>query len=108
MADPRQRAHGAHHERKISDRYRVEKRLVVPALAALIILTGSGGSCSEARHEPPTPTVPEIGAVSLGAPDLRLVVLTDLKGYLEPCGCTSRPLGGLDRLAARLAELRSG
>ncbi|MCS6799516.1 MAG: hypothetical protein NZ898_13500 [Myxococcota bacterium] len=35
-------------------------------------------------------------------PDLRVFVLTDVHGYLEPCGCTSRPLGGVDRLAARL------
>jgi hypothetical protein len=89
------------------DPFRIERRLVIPAVAALIVLTGSGGSCSEARHEPTTPAVPEVQAVSLGAPELRLVVLTDLKGYLEPCGCTSRPLGGLDRLAARLHDLRS-
>ncbi len=46
-----------------------------------------------------------------GAPDaaarptLRLAVVTDLKGYLEPCGCTSRPLGGIDRLAAQIRAL---
>jgi hypothetical protein len=40
------------------------------------------------------------------APDLRLVVVTDLKGYLEPCGCTSNPLGGIDRLAAQVRMLR--
>jgi hypothetical protein len=40
------------------------------------------------------------------APELRLLVLTDLYGYLEPCGCTSRPLGGIDRLAAQLRDLR--
>lgn len=39
-------------------------------------------------------------------PDLRLVVVTDLKGYLEPCGCTSNPLGGIDRLAAQVQRLR--
>ncbi|GAB4213074.1 MAG: hypothetical protein OHK0013_36570 [Sandaracinaceae bacterium] len=38
---------------------------------------------------------------------MRLVVITDLKGYLEPCGCTSRPLGGIDRMAAEVARLRS-
>ncbi len=92
----------------MAERYRMEKRLVVPAFLALLMLTGSGGSCSEARHEPTTPGVPEIESVTLGAPDVRLVVLTDLRGYLEPCGCTSRPLGGLDRLAARLGELRAG
>lgn len=41
-------------------------------------------------------------------PDLRLVLVTDLKGYLEPCGCTSNPLGGIDRLAAQVRTLREG
>jgi 2',3'-cyclic-nucleotide 2'-phosphodiesterase (5'-nucleotidase family) len=39
-------------------------------------------------------------------PSLRLVLMTDLGGYLEPCGCQSRPLGGIDKAAARLHELR--
>jgi hypothetical protein len=37
-----------------------------------------------------------------------LAVVTDLKGYLEPCGCTSDPLGGIDRLAAQIRTLRDG
>jgi hypothetical protein len=41
-----------------------------------------------------------------GEPTLRLAVVTDLKGYLEPCGCTSDPLGGIDRLAAQIKTLR--
>ena len=41
-------------------------------------------------------------------PSLRLAVATDLKGYLEPCGCTSDPLGGIDRLAAQIRTLREG
>ena len=40
--------------------------------------------------------------------NLRIAVITDLKGYLEPCGCTSRPLGGIDRMAAKIDELRKG
>jgi hypothetical protein len=40
------------------------------------------------------------------APSLRIAVITDLKGYLEPCGCTSNPLGGIDRLAAQVGTLR--
>lgn len=38
---------------------------------------------------------------------LRLVALTDLSGFLEPCGCQSKPLGGIDKAAAKLAALRS-
>jgi len=41
-------------------------------------------------------------------PSFRLAVVTDLKGYLEPCGCTSDPLGGIDRLAAQIKSLREG
>jgi hypothetical protein len=37
---------------------------------------------------------------------VRLVVLTDLAGTLEPCGCQSRPLGGLDRIVATVRDLQ--
>jgi hypothetical protein len=40
-------------------------------------------------------------------PALRLVALTDLSGYLEPCGCQSKLLGGIDRAAAKLNALRA-
>jgi hypothetical protein len=33
------------------------------------------------------------------------VAVTDLNGYLEPCGCQSRPLGGVDKAATVLKEL---
>lgn len=39
-------------------------------------------------------------------PDLRLVLLTDPKGYLEPCGCQMRPLGGIDKLATEIEKAR--
>lgn len=62
---------------------------------------GLGASCSQrnpppVRPEPrPTPSQPQAAR----APDLRLYFLVDLDGYLEPCGCQSRPLGGIDRIA---------
>ena len=34
-----------------------------------------------------------------------LAVLTDLSGVIEPCGCTTEPLGGLDHLGGRLETL---
>lgn len=78
------------------------------AAGALLVLTGSGGSCSEpARTTSTTPVVPDVAPADLGAPDVRLLVLTDLSGMLEPCGCTSRPLGGIDRLATELASARA-
>ncbi len=44
-------------------------------------------------------------AAAFPRPDARLLVLTDIEGKLEPCGCTSRPLGGLDRTVTRAAAL---
>lgn len=35
-----------------------------------------------------------------------LLVVSSLRGTTEPCGCTSNPLGGLDRLAARVEAHR--
>jgi hypothetical protein len=40
-------------------------------------------------------------------PALRVVALTDVSGYLEPCGCQSKLLGGIDRAAAKLQALRA-
>jgi hypothetical protein len=40
-------------------------------------------------------------------PALRLLVLTDLAGELEPCGCSARSKGGVDRLVAAISALRA-
>jgi hypothetical protein len=66
-------------------------------LAALVLWTCLAAfSCGPTTPEaPPRPRA-----------DLRLFVLTDPRGYLEPCGCQQRPLGGLDKLAATLAAGR--
>ena len=50
---------------------------------------------------------PKESATAEPTPTLRLALITDLKGYLEPCGCTSRPLGGIDRMAAKIKALRA-
>lgn len=76
-----------------------------PAILLSVALFGLfGGSCS--GRPPQTPT--EITDDGLPRPDARLIVATDLLGYLEPCGCQSRPLGGIDKLATTLAQLRAG
>jgi hypothetical protein len=67
------------------------------------VAVATGASCGDRSSEPTTPE-----RITRPAPHLRLLVLTDMKGYLEPCGCTSRPLGGIDRMAAKVAELRRG
>lgn len=45
--------------------------------------------------------------VKRAQPALRVVALTDISGYLEPCGCQSNPLGGIDRAASKLQALRA-
>ncbi|MBN8615507.1 MAG: hypothetical protein J0L92_33235 [Deltaproteobacteria bacterium] len=67
----------------------------------------AGASCSgSSTTTTTTPEPAQVRAPELGRPDLRIAVITDLEGYLEPCGCTSRPLGGIDRMAAELARIR--
>ncbi len=43
-----------------------------------------------------------------GGADVRIFFTSDLHAYLEPCGCQSRPLGGLDRAAVVFAEGERG
>ncbi|MAT24162.1 MAG: hypothetical protein CMN29_04205 [Sandaracinus sp.] len=76
------------------------------SLGALLLMTAPACDGDDDGGEAPPETEPA-EAPPLPTPDLRIVAITDLKGYLEPCGCTSRPLGGIDRLAARLGELRA-
>lgn len=74
-------------------------------LLLLLVLTGVlslGAACHGSR--PQTPSLrpearPTPATANPNAPTLRLYYLVDLDGYLEPCGCQARPLGGIDRLA---------
>jgi len=69
------------------------------ALLALALSLVLGVGCS--RGQPKGADRPE-------QPSVRIALVSDLKGYLEPCGCTSDPLGGIDRLAAQIRALRKG
>jgi hypothetical protein len=73
--------------------------LALAALPGLLMTVATG--CGERERSAPTAQTPR------PAPALRIVALTDLAGALEPCGCQSRPLGGVDKAAAKLAELRA-
>ncbi len=93
-----------------------EKRgaIVMPAVKLLLALAclglvacgergcGAGGTAEGTSGNPGDPGNGEDGP----PPTLTLAIITDLKGYLEPCGCTSRPLGGIDRLAAQIGATR--
>lgn len=65
---------------------------------SVLLCACSGLRCGPDPGTPAPATAPR--------PDLRLFLLTDPKGYLEPCGCQQRPLGGVARLASALAEQR--
>lgn len=72
-----------------------------PRLWPLLTLTlgaaaALGASCKGRQPHGAPQTQP---APSPRGASLRLYYLVDLDGYLEPCGCQSRPLGGIDRLA---------
>ena len=71
-------------------------------LAGLLLLLCGALACSDPERRSARPV-----RATDTAPSLRVIALTDLRGYLEPCGCTSRPLGGIDKSAATLAKLRA-
>lgn len=60
-------------------------------------------ACTEADRPAPKPAA----HATPKKPMARLVVIADLQGYLEPCGCQARPLGGIDRATAKLSALRA-
>ena len=75
----------------------VPRALVFLGFMALAACDSCGESGSGAGTNPQP-------AVTLPAPDLRIVAISDLQGTLAPCGCTSRPLGGINHLVAAIAE----
>ncbi len=63
-----------------------------PSVLGVLLLAAS---CRNGdRHPEPMNARPEPGRVAA------LYFSTEVSGYIEPCGCTSEPLGGLPRLAA--------
>ncbi|HEY6878475.1 MAG TPA: hypothetical protein VI299_10680, partial [Polyangiales bacterium] len=73
----------------------------------MCVFLGVLAACGAARCDgAKTPPAQVAQPVAQPRADLRLLVLTDPRGYLEPCGCSQRPLGGLDKLAAVVSEAR--
>jgi hypothetical protein len=54
------------------------------------------------------PVAASPSGADVGAPTLRLYLVTDLAGALEPCGCTKDQLGGLDHLGAWIRQSNAG
>jgi hypothetical protein len=69
------------------------RSIVVAVLAvAIAMLTGSCSGCKK--------TPPAVHPAHDDKPSVRLYLLSNLSGALEPCGCSKDQLGGLDHLAA--------
>ncbi len=85
-------------------------RIATVLVLAMAALAGLGASCGDSDGTTtPSPTTnppPTPAPIERPDPTLRLLVITDLEGYLAPCGCNARPLGGIDRMAAKVAEVR--
>lgn len=75
-------------------------RWQLPLLILLLLLCAH---CGETERPTARPTQASPPPQRQG----ELVFITDLGGYLEPCGCQSTSLGGLDRTATKLAQLRA-
>ncbi|MDB4976502.1 MAG: Cytochrome c family protein [Myxococcaceae bacterium] len=82
----------------------------------LWLFAACGGSrCGESKPSTPShagatakATAPRpLALITPPRADLQLVLLTDPLGYLEPCGCQKRPLGGLDKLATVVKDARA-
>ena len=77
-------------------------RVLSAAIALALILAAA--ACSRSKSAPPAAGEAPAAVDS----SLTLFFTTELKGSIEPCGCTSDPLGDLARLAELLDEARRG
>ncbi len=85
-------------------------RLAPLALVSLGALASLGSSCHRTVRETPPNAARDAAPAQPAAPvrpSLRVYFLVDLDGYLEPCGCNQRPLGGIDRVARVIETERS-
>jgi 2',3'-cyclic-nucleotide 2'-phosphodiesterase (5'-nucleotidase family) len=78
--------------------------LAIPAVAAVALALVA---CEGCRSSTVSPTVVPSAAADAGAPTLRLYLVSDLAGALEPCGCTKDQLGGLDHFGAWVTQSRA-
>jgi hypothetical protein len=63
-------------------------------------------SCEACRSSPPS----DVGSASVvpetARPNLRIYIVSDLAGAIEPCGCTRDQLGGIDHFGAWVKSAR--
>jgi hypothetical protein len=73
-------------------------------LVSLALFVSSLGAC-QGCHPAPQPSGPQNDGKN--APTVRLYVVSDPSGALEPCGCVKDQLGGVDHLAAYVEAERA-
>lgn len=71
------------------------------ALAVSMVLGATLAACQGCRT-PPVATADASAEAVPTQPTVRLYVLSNIAGAIEPCGCTKDQLGGIDHLAAFL------
>ena len=79
--------------RVLSARFSAAAALMV---AIALALTAALSGCQGCRGGPK----PNNADAASNVPSVRIYVVSDLAGALEPCGCSKDQLGGLDHLAA--------
>lgn len=73
---------------------------VAPALFAMALDLAACGGCRSTTASQ-QPTAAAMGS-NVGSPTARVILLTDVAGALEPCGCTKDQLGGIGHFGAWL------
>ena len=79
--------------------------LLLLRVFAVLTVVGATAQCRNAESGPtsvPRPRAASKGGQANGWTPARVAELyftTEVSGYVEPCGCTTKPLGGLPRLA---------
>src|SRR5215467_5912161 len=84
----------------------LSKNLSASRLGIPIVLAAALVACGGCRST----QMPQTGASAMpdpGPPTVRLYLVSNLAGALEPCGCTKDQLGGLDHFAAFVASERT-
>lgn len=81
------------------------QKSVYPLLMFLLALAMSCDSCKKKRDIWEKPYTQQLKNVSDDA--FGLIVSSNVEGYVEPCGCTSNPLGGISRYATVFNDVKA-
>ncbi len=78
------------------------------ALAVALGSAACAAACGPGKNGGPTASAATGPSAAGGKPTVRLFLLSNVAGALEPCGCSKDQLGGAKHLAAYLAAQRDG